>query len=231
MARQTTVDLTALAARYRATNSDNPFTAALSIVTFVRSMLIHVIKALFIGIIFYVLMTTASLQLLPNISFTTGMLLFSIGIVPALCISVTAFSKYIAVSLSSRIEAVLLGILMPIDDIYSESQRLTKQRLTKQQFISAFLQQVIIPKLKSQLIGVFFRKKLNTVFTVVIDTFAQSAVTTVVDVTGQDPIQQCIFYIKKSISRCKKVTSKPYYYTLYTTTISYSIVWLIYYIA
>ena len=55
--------------------------------------------------------------------------------------------------------------------MYEQWCQMSDEKITKKEFFRRFLMDIVFPKLKNQLIGLFFKKRLTKIFSVLTDVF------------------------------------------------------------
>lgn len=224
--------LKSLADNYQDKNGNNPFVSAISILTFLKSIPIHMFFAALSSLMFFITMTWITLAMFSEVNLLMKFIVYVFGIIPALIIAVVAFAKYVTSSFLSSLKELLIGILQPIDDIYDKWKEVSTEKISKKEFISKFFREVIFPNLKNQLIGIFFKKKLTKALALLSTNFFSNDSVEDEDNTknGDDnTLKSSIKYIRSSINAIDRVFSKPFYWSLYSSLTCYVILWIIYY--
>lgn len=191
-----------LLSHYEDENGQNPFFAALNLITFIKTIPFQIVKALVVALGIYCLMN----GVLFYISASWSAILFSLlgGLIPVVFLGVTGSLKFITDAFLENVSDLLLGIMKPIDNIYDVWKKNSNEKISRKEFTARFLKEAIVPKILQMIPKVFFKKQLTKRLEKVVDNVIKTNEKELDDSFSDDDIEAKKTYLKKSITGVEK---------------------------
>ena len=197
---------------YQDADGENPFLAALNLLTFIKTIPFQIIKAALLGITLYVSMNTLCIYL--SVGWVGMLFSFIGGLIGAVFVILTGALKFITDEFLDNVSALLIGIMSPIDEIYVSWKKNSNEDLSKKEFTKRFLTEAVLPNTLQLMPPFPFKKQVSKRFEKVMDNVVQSNEENWIEADSEEQkatvLQNSISGIEKSISFSKKGFNKPF---------------------
>lgn len=154
-----TLNYQQLIENYLSEEERKSFVAAFNLMDVARTAPTQVVKAISLASSFYVLMIV--LLFVFSASWILIIIAIAVGFLTTIALSFAGSIKFVSDSFLDNVSRVLIGLLQPIDKIYSYYQQSSTSNLSRREFTINFLRESFVPTIIDKMNSIPFKSKLQ----------------------------------------------------------------------